>query len=156
VFIYEIDEKTNVANVHVDESQAPLAIGKNGINVKLASDLSEMEINIMQTESAVKEEVAVPTEGGTDEVKEDESEAPQTDAVVVQASAAPSDDQTTTTEPVTPREEKAIDEELPPDPVQPQDTEGPGVPTAVSETPVDEPNTENADPTAENVESSAT
>lgn len=126
----EIDDKTKVANVHVDESQAPLAIGKSGINVKLASDLTELEINIMQTESAKKEEVT--------EVASEESKA----------------EEKTETTPLTESETEAVDKELPPDPVQPQDTEGPGVPSAISEQPIDEPNSANADPTADNVEAS--
>ncbi len=52
----EIDAKTNTANVNVDESQAPLAIGKSGINVTLASKLTEMEINIRQVESEIKKD----------------------------------------------------------------------------------------------------
>lgn len=44
----EIDKKTKKAKVIVDESQAPLAIGKSGINVNLASKLTEYEIDIVQ------------------------------------------------------------------------------------------------------------
>lgn len=59
----EIDEKANKAKVTVDESQAPLAIGKNGINVNLASRLANFEIDIMQVSTAenppeIKEEAA--------------------------------------------------------------------------------------------------
>lgn len=43
-----IDEKTNHAKVRVDESQAPLAIGKGGINVNLASRLTGFDIDIEQ------------------------------------------------------------------------------------------------------------
>lgn len=45
----EIDEATRKAKVIVDEKQAPLAIGKSGINVNLASRLTEYEIDIVQT-----------------------------------------------------------------------------------------------------------
>lgn len=44
----EIDEKTKKAQVYVDEDQAPLAIGRGGINVNLASRLTEFDINIVQ------------------------------------------------------------------------------------------------------------
>lgn len=44
----EIDSKTKKARVMVDEEQAPLAIGKGGINVNLASRLSELSIDIVQ------------------------------------------------------------------------------------------------------------
>ncbi len=56
----EIDEKNNKAKVFVDEAQAPLAIGKNGINVNLASRLTNFEIDIVQINPAgtAKEAVA--------------------------------------------------------------------------------------------------
>ena len=44
----EIDEKSRKAKVLVDEDQAPLAIGKGGINVNLASRLADCEIDIVQ------------------------------------------------------------------------------------------------------------
>jgi N utilization substance protein A len=120
----EMNEETRIANVHVDESQAPLAIGKSGVNVKLASDLTEMEINIMQTESAKPAEEAPAAPEKTEELSETQTEA--------------------------------VTEELAPDPVQPQDSEAPGVPTAESETPIDQPNSATADPTASNVETAPT
>lgn len=49
------------ARVTVDETQAPLAIGKGGINVNLAARLTNHEIDILQTPSqpAKKEETAL-------------------------------------------------------------------------------------------------
>jgi len=44
----ELDTKAHNAKVTVEESQAPLAIGKGGINVNLASRLSEYTIDIVQ------------------------------------------------------------------------------------------------------------
>lgn len=44
----ELDEKNNRAKVTVREDQAPLAIGKNGSNVNLASELTGFEISIVQ------------------------------------------------------------------------------------------------------------
>lgn len=61
----DVDEKNKVAKVTVDESQAPLAIGTHGVNVNLASRLTEYRIDIVQTastktpEEKVKEEVKV-------------------------------------------------------------------------------------------------
>ncbi|MDO8609437.1 MAG: transcription termination factor NusA [bacterium] len=62
----EIDEVKHKAKVFVEEKEAPLAIGKGGINVNLASRLTEYEIDITQnkvetvtpptTETAVIEE----------------------------------------------------------------------------------------------------
>ncbi|NTU46847.1 transcription termination factor NusA [Candidatus Roizmanbacteria bacterium] len=62
----EINETTRSAQVVVDESQAPLAIGKNGINVNLASRLAEYQIDIVQIASA---------EPVTEEAKEEEVSA---------------------------------------------------------------------------------
>jgi len=50
----EIDEKTKKAQIYVDEDQAPLAIGRGGINVNLASQLTGFEINIIQKEKEEK------------------------------------------------------------------------------------------------------
>jgi N utilization substance protein A len=47
----DIDEEGKKAKVTVDETQAPLAIGKNGINVNLASRLTGYEIDIIQSSS---------------------------------------------------------------------------------------------------------
>jgi N utilization substance protein A len=45
----DIDKDIRKAKVTVDEKEAPLAIGKGGINVNLASRLTEHEIDIVQT-----------------------------------------------------------------------------------------------------------
>ncbi|MEI8347858.1 MAG: transcription termination factor NusA, partial [Pseudomonadota bacterium] len=50
----ELDEKKKIAKVTVEESQAPLAIGKGGINVNLASALTGYEIDIIQIAPASK------------------------------------------------------------------------------------------------------
>jgi len=47
----EIDETTKRAKVTVDKKEAPLAIGKGGINVNLASQLAGFEIDIVRTKS---------------------------------------------------------------------------------------------------------
>ncbi len=47
----EIDKDAHRARVTVEEKEAPLAIGKGGINVNLASRLTEHEIDIVQTTS---------------------------------------------------------------------------------------------------------
>jgi transcription termination/antitermination protein NusA len=47
----ELDETKKKAKVTVDESQAPLAIGKGGMNVNLASRLTGYEIDIVQVAS---------------------------------------------------------------------------------------------------------
>lgn len=47
----EIDKTNKRAKVTVEEKEAPLAIGRGGINVNLASKLTEFEIDIVQTKS---------------------------------------------------------------------------------------------------------
>ena len=42
-----VDEENKVADVIVDEDQLSLAIGKNGQNVRLASSLTDWQLNIM-------------------------------------------------------------------------------------------------------------
>lgn len=80
-----LDEEKRTAKVMVDESQAPLAIGKNGINVNLASRLTKYEIDIVQTPSATaaqtKQEAApvAEEEPATEEPKkETPAESPET------------------------------------------------------------------------------
>lgn len=47
----ELDEKGKKAKVFVTEKEAPLAIGKNGINVNLASQLTNLVIDIIQVKT---------------------------------------------------------------------------------------------------------
>lgn len=56
----DIEEDSHKAKVTVDETQAPLAIGKNGINVNLASRLTGYEIDVIQSvENPSKEDAVV-------------------------------------------------------------------------------------------------
>lgn len=55
VISVDIDEKAKTAKVTVDESQAPLAIGKGGINVNLAARLTGYDIDIVQISSSTTE-----------------------------------------------------------------------------------------------------
>ncbi len=77
----DIDEKNKTAKVYVDEKEAPLAIGKQGINVNLASRLTDYEIDIIQitpkeTEEKKTEEEKTPktepTENPADNLKGEE------------------------------------------------------------------------------------
>jgi len=58
----EIDEKKKVAKVSVAEDQAPLAIGKGGINVNLASKLTDLTIDIVQITKKTPEPSPTPKE----------------------------------------------------------------------------------------------
>lgn len=52
----DLDEEKKRAKVTVEESQAPLAIGKGGVNVNLAARLTGYEIDIVQLEVEKKDE----------------------------------------------------------------------------------------------------
>lgn len=69
----EIDEAKQKAKVMVDESQAPLAIGKNGINVNLASRLTGHEIDIVQINTTPAEKPPEKTEETAPETKTPEA-----------------------------------------------------------------------------------
>lgn len=62
--IQKVEIEGTTAKVTVEESQAPLAIGKGGVNVNLASKLTGFEIDILQLKSDKPAEVEVaPAEG---------------------------------------------------------------------------------------------
>ncbi len=89
----EIDKERQKAKVTVDETQAPLAIGKNGVNVNLASKLTGFEIDIVQTKAPTEKqpmpkEQAVQAEGAPEEPPK-ESQAKE---VVEQSTAKTSPD----------------------------------------------------------------
>ncbi|OGK26160.1 transcription termination factor NusA [Candidatus Roizmanbacteria bacterium RIFCSPHIGHO2_02_FULL_40_13b] len=58
----EIDKERKIATVTVDATQAPLAIGRNGVNVNLAGRLTELEINVVQAKSEEIPEEKEPEE----------------------------------------------------------------------------------------------
>jgi len=47
----EIDEVNRIAKVYCNKDTAPLAVGKRGVNIRLASELLEMEIELITTEN---------------------------------------------------------------------------------------------------------
>ncbi len=47
----EIDEDRKIAKVYCSKDTAPLAVGKRGVNIRLASDLLELEIELITTEN---------------------------------------------------------------------------------------------------------
>jgi N utilization substance protein A len=112
VISVEINDEDKVAKVTVEESQAPLAIGKNGINVNLAGRLTGYNIDIVQiasetSEEAPKkneEEVLEPSEVQPEESKSEENieSAPET-----ATSAEETPIQTEGASPSTENEEKA-------------------------------------------------
>ena len=66
-----MQEKVKHAKVYVDGDQRPLAIGKNGQNVRLASDLTGWELDILDV--ADLGEKPVPKEEKTEEKKKEET-----------------------------------------------------------------------------------
>lgn len=69
----EIDKSGKRAKVMVEEKEAPLAIGKGGINVNLASRLTEFEIDIVQNKS--KESAVTPEVASENKVSKDKPKA---------------------------------------------------------------------------------
>ena len=69
----EIDQAEKKAKVMVEEKEAPLAIGKGGINVNLASRLTELEIDIEQIKS--EEPVKAPETTPEEKVIEEKPKA---------------------------------------------------------------------------------
>jgi len=69
-----IDKDKKYAQVTVDEQQAPLAIGKNGINVNLASRLTGYTIDILQKKTAKE-----PTPSPQNNQKTDDQSIPALD-----------------------------------------------------------------------------
>ncbi len=59
--ITTVETTNHTAKVTVDEKEAPLAIGKGGINVNLASRLTGFEIDIVQKKTAVPTEAVAKT-----------------------------------------------------------------------------------------------
>lgn len=108
-----LDKKKKIATVNVDEEQAPLAIGRNGVNVNLASKLTGYEINIeqMESEQAVEKEIdeAIDNEpqGDVDEstvveteltedVKAEEAVVAENEVVEAEAEETPQEEPTET------------------------------------------------------------
>ncbi len=52
VSFMKVDEKTKVADVYVEDDQRPLAIGRSGQNVRLASKLTGYELNLKDVSEA--------------------------------------------------------------------------------------------------------
>ncbi len=87
----ELDKEGRKAKVTVDEKEAPLAIGRGGINVNLASRLTDFEIDILQTKSEAAPEAEQPKAKDM-EAKNDEpaqTEAPKPSTPIVEEKPTP-------------------------------------------------------------------
>lgn len=105
----EIDKETHKAKITVDETQAPLAIGKNGVNVNLASKLTGFEIDIVQVpaseeakaEAAKKEAAKAAREKPAEELAKEKAEPQPTPEVTeTKQEAAPTPTQQPAEHPV--------------------------------------------------------
>ncbi len=70
----KIDKENKRASITVTEEQAPLAIGKSGVNVNLASKLTGYELDIVQTQPTPEEKEA------KEKVKQDAKDAEEAKA----------------------------------------------------------------------------
>lgn len=80
--VMELDDKVKIADVYVDTDQRPLAIGRNGQNVRLASDLTGYEINlhdISEFEGTINED------GSVDSAEETKEKAATQEAIAAAA-----------------------------------------------------------------------
>lgn len=94
-----LDKKNKRAEIKVTEEQAPLAIGRGGVNVNLASKLVDYELDIIQIQTAAKPEAEV--EAKPEEVVEPEAEevVAEVEEVVAEEEAPAESPVATDTEP---------------------------------------------------------
>ena len=79
----DIDEEETLAKVYVEEDQRPLAIGKSGQNVRLASKLIGMEVDILDVADLSEEERQKMVEAGI-KVEVPEGEEPVQEEVTIE------------------------------------------------------------------------
>lgn len=94
------NETGGKAIVAVEEDQAPLAIGRNGVNVNLASKLTGFEIDIEQVPSTKPPEEAKPEEVKTESKPAEVQESAKVEEAVAVAEAQPAEPTEQTDKPV--------------------------------------------------------
>jgi transcription termination/antitermination protein NusA len=65
----EVDLETKHANVYLKPDQVSLAIGRRGVNIKLACELTGLEIDVFRDNEGEEEEFDVDLEEFTDEIE---------------------------------------------------------------------------------------
>lgn len=75
----DIEKGEKKANVTVEEDQVPLAIGRNGVNVNLASKLTDYEIDIVQVPSKPKPEKVDEEKSGDEKAIDEKDEKKEDD-----------------------------------------------------------------------------
>lgn len=105
VLAVEINKDQKRAKITVAVDQAPLAIGRNGVNVNLASKLTDFEIDIVQESGESDQKKSESEEAVENEDKKNESEKSQEEAEQHESSVEP---QESSEEKNTPSEESAL------------------------------------------------
>jgi N utilization substance protein A len=65
----DVDLETKHANVYLKPDQVSLAIGRRGVNIKLACELTGLEIDVFRDNEGEVEEYDVDLEEFTDEIE---------------------------------------------------------------------------------------
>src|SRR5690625_3728322 len=66
----ELDRENHFAEVYLDADQVSMAIGKKGVNIKLAQDLTGYEINVYRDEEDLEVEYDINLDEFADEIEE--------------------------------------------------------------------------------------
>jgi N utilization substance protein A len=66
----EIDNENKYASVYLNPDQVSLAIGKKGVNIKLACELTGFEIDVFRDEAQEQSEFDIDLEEFSDEIEE--------------------------------------------------------------------------------------
>ena len=66
----ELDQENKVATVWLKPDQVSLAIGRRGVNIKLAQDLTDYEINVFRDNEGEEDDYDIDLDEFTDEIEE--------------------------------------------------------------------------------------
>jgi len=65
----DLDTENKHANIYLKPDQVSLAIGRRGVNIKLASELTEYELDVFRDNEDVEEEIDVDLDEFADEIQ---------------------------------------------------------------------------------------
>jgi len=66
----ELNQENKVATVWLKPDQVSLAIGRRGVNIKLAQDLTDCEINVFRDNEGEEDDYDIDLDEFTDEIEE--------------------------------------------------------------------------------------
>lgn len=66
----ELNQENKVATVWLKPDQVSLAIGRRGVNIKLAQDLTDYEINVFRDNEGEEDDYDIDLDEFTDEIEE--------------------------------------------------------------------------------------